>query len=108
MTTKRDLPRELIEFIAQCHWNYAKTMPEWPHEYIVRKNVDEVLFVQFVKHIREFGYGGRFYKRPITYFDYEGMTYWTMGEPIEATTIINRCLKEHTFEAREKEGRLPN
>lgn len=108
MTTEKELASKLKEFIAKCHWTYAKTMHEWPHEYIVRKKVDEALFVQLVKHIREFGYGGRFYKRPITYFDYEGMTYWTMGEPIEATTIINRCLKEHTFEAREKEGRLPN
>lgn len=101
-----DLPTGLKEFIANNRWTYAKTMPEWPHEYIVRKNVDENLFVKLVNHIRENGYMGRFYNRPITYFDQAGWTYWTMGEPIEETTVINRCLKENTFEVREREGRL--
>ena len=43
-------PRELREFIDQETWTYAKKMPEWPHEYIVRERVDEELFVQLVKH----------------------------------------------------------
>jgi len=98
---------ELREFIQSVHWTYAKTMPEWPHEYIVRERVDESLFVELVKHIREYGYEGNFYSKSITYFDQDGMTYWTMGAPIEETIIINRCRKENTFEVREKEGRLP-
>ena len=32
---------------------------------------------------------------------------WTMGEPIEVTTIINRCRKEQTYENRLKCGTLP-
>ena len=36
-----------------------------------------------------------------------GLTYWTMGAPVEETTIINRCQKENTYEVRFKEGRLP-
>mgnify|MGYP006910661458 CR=1 FL=1 len=82
-------------------------MPQWPHEYIVRDQVDQDLFVQFVKHIRQHGYHGYFYKREITYYDHDGMTYWTMGAPIEETIIINRCCKEDTYEMRLKEGRLP-
>jgi hypothetical protein len=82
-------------------------MPDWPHEYIVRDRVDETMFVDFVTHIRSHGYEGRFYKRPITYFDEGGITYWTMGEPVDETTIINRCVKENTFEARKEAGTLP-
>jgi len=82
-------------------------MPEWPHEYIVRERVDETLFVKLVKHIREHGYKGEFYNKSLTYFDYDGMTYWTMGAPIEETIIINRCRKEETYEVRHKQGRLP-
>ncbi len=94
-------------FTDQVKWTYAKTMPEWPHEYIVRSKVDETLFVDMVKHIRKYGYQGYFYKRPITYFDEDGMTYWTMGEPLEETIIINRCKKENTYEERLKKGTLP-
>jgi hypothetical protein len=104
---KKKFPEELKEFIESVNWTYAKTMPEWPHEYIVRDRVDEELFVRFVKHIRDYGYTGKFYRKSITYFDRDGMTYWTMGAPIEETIIINRCLKENTYEERLKTGRLP-
>ena len=96
-----------IEFINSVSWTYAKTMPEWPHEYIVKKNVDVELFIEIVKHIRKFGYEGMFYQKTITYFDFEGMVYWTMGAPVEETTIINRCKSENTYEARLKKGTLP-
>jgi hypothetical protein len=102
-----ELSKDLIGFIQSVQWTYAKTMPEWPHEYIVRDRVDEGHFGKLVKHIREYGYEGKFYTMSITYFDYDGMTYWTMGAPIEETIIINRCRKEETYEVRLKEGRLP-
>jgi len=82
-------------------------MPEWPHEYIVRDRDDEDHFIRLVQHIRTHGYEGKFYKMDITYFDYEGMTYWTMGAPIEETIIINRCRKEDTYEMRMVTGTLP-
>ncbi len=95
-------------FIDQVKWTYARTMPEWPHEYIVRERVDEILFVEMVQHIRKHGYEGNFYTRKITYFDEDGITYWTMGEPLDETIIINRCKKEDTYEERLKKGTLPN
>jgi hypothetical protein len=82
-------------------------MPEWPHEYIVRDRVDEGLFVRLVLHIRAHGYEGSFYAKRITYFDEDGMVYWTMGAPLEKTTIVNRCAKEHTYEYRLKHETLP-
>lgn len=100
-------PTHVRAFIDTEKWTYAKTMPEWPHEYIVRDRVDETMFVEIVKHIRTHGYEGRFYKRAITYYDEAGLTYWTMGAPVDETVIINRCKKENTFESREKAGTLP-
>lgn len=97
----------LMGFISSVKWTYAKTMPEWPHEYIVRSKVDDKLFVDSVNHIRAFGYVGSFYKMSITYFDHDGMVYWTMGAPIEETIIINRCKKENSYEERLKNGTLP-
>jgi hypothetical protein len=100
------LPLNLDEFIQSSEWTYAKTMPKWPHEYIVRGKVDERLFIQIVKYIRFHGYQGYFYKKKITYFEHDGMMYWTMGAPIDETTIINRCTKENTYEYRLKNGSL--
>jgi len=86
----------------------AKTMPKWPHEYIVRNRVDEALFVQMVQHIRAHGYEDRFYHLRNMYFDHDGMAYWTMGALISETTVINRCPKEGTYESRLKSGTLPD
>lgn len=82
-------------------------MPEWPHEYIVKDKVDQNLFVELVTHIREFGYLGLYYQTKLTYFEEDGLVYWTMGAPIEETIIINRCKKESTYELRLKNGTLP-
>ena len=101
-------PRILRDLIDTEKWTYAKTMPEWPHEYIVRERVDESMFVQIVEHIRKHGYAGHFYSREITYYDEAGITYWTMGAPIEETIIINRCPKDNTYENRLKNGTLPD
>ena len=99
---------ELKEFVNDTVWVFAKTYAStWPHHYIVRDRVDENLFIKMVHHIRRFGYEGRFYKMKITYFDEDGFVYWTMGEPVEETTIINRCIKEHPYEHRLKMGTLP-
>jgi hypothetical protein len=84
-------PPELRTFVDEQLWTFAKTMPQWPHEYIVRDRVDERLFEDLVRHIRAYGQEGRFYLKVITYYDEAGMAYWTMGAPLHETTIINRC-----------------
>jgi hypothetical protein len=102
------LSEVLREFIKFTHWTYAKTMPKWPHEYIVRERVDEQLFIDLVAHIRAYGYTGKFYKKEIVYFEEDGLIYWTMGAPIEQTTIINRCKKENSYEYRLENNSLPD
>jgi hypothetical protein len=102
-----DFSDDLRKFIASSQWTFAKTMPVWPHEYIVRGRVDEQLFLELVRHIRAHGYPGKFYEMNITYFDEAGMVYWTMGEPAEKTTIVNRCRKEDSYESRLAKGTLP-
>jgi hypothetical protein len=102
------LPPELKAFVDETSWTFAKTYATtWPHEYIVRERVDEGLFLSLVRHIREHGYEGNFYRKPITYFDEDGRVYWTMGAPIEDTTIVNRCTKEQSYEYRLEHGTLP-
>lgn len=101
-------PQDLRDFARAVTWTFAKTYAKtWPHEYIVRDRVDAALFERFVRHIREHGYEGRFYRMKITYFEEDGLTYWTMGAPLEETTVINRCPKASTYEERLKNGTLP-
>ncbi|MCK9230830.1 MAG: hypothetical protein M0Q23_08835 [Syntrophales bacterium] len=69
------MPDYLQEFVASSKWTFAKTMPEWPHEYIVRDRVDKALFEALVLHIRQYGFEGRFYQRVFTYFAEGGFLY---------------------------------
>jgi len=108
MTQTRNLPDKSKHFINNVNWIFAKTYAKtWPHEYIVRNQVDESLFITLVQYIRANGYVGKFYKMDITYFDEDGMVYWTMGDPLETTTIINRCTKEESYEYRLAHNDLP-
>ena len=101
------LPNELRNFIDTAEWTFAKTIPEWPHEYLVRNWLDRGLFEKLVFHIRQYGFEGHFYQRVFTYFAEDGLLYWTMGAPIEETTIINRCKKKCSYENRLRNGTLP-
>ena len=103
----KGFPPELKQLINNAKWTYAKTMPEWEHYYIVRDKVDEVLFVRVVEHIRYYGYQGAFYNKTYIYFEEDGLIYWTMGNPVDVTTIINRTRKENSYEERLKNGTLP-
>jgi len=63
----------------------AKTMPQWPHEYRVRKFQDpkeeQALFEQAVTFIRACG-DRRIFEptgKSAAYFDSDGRQYWTLG-----------------------------
>jgi hypothetical protein len=108
MCVASPFPENLRNFVDSTAWTFAKTYATtWPHEYIVRERVDEALFVRLVVHIRAHGYEARFYRRRITYFDEDGRVYWTMGEPMGVTTVVNRCRKDQTYEYRCANGTLP-
>lgn len=100
-------PDELRNLVRDEKWTYAKTMPQWPHEYLVRERVDEDVFEELVRHIRSNGSEGAYYQETFIYYEEHGMLYWTMGASISETTIINRCRKENSYEFRLRNGTLP-
>ena len=106
-TTRSRLPVGLRTFVDCESWTYAKTMPKWPHEYIVRDRVEQELFEQLVLHILEHGREGNFYQKTLVYFEEDGLLYWTMGSPLRETAIINRCRVEDSYENRRSAGTLP-
>jgi hypothetical protein len=84
---------QIIKFILENNWSFAKTMSDIPHWYIVKqKCTSRFLFMEFVKYIRAKGYEQAFYSKKFVYCNIGEYKYWTMGAPVEETTIINRAL----------------
>jgi hypothetical protein len=90
-------------YIGEVRWQFAKTMPRWPHEYTLRKwRPDlEQSFVAFVELIRLEGVvkpwpadapTPRYHH---TYLELDGWEYWTMGAPVDETILINRARLEN-------------
>ncbi len=87
-------------YIAKVRWQFASTMPRWPHEYTVlqwRQDL-EPEFRAFVALIRRAGVikpwprdssSPRYHH---TYLELDEWEYWTMGQPVDETTLINRAL----------------
>ncbi len=87
--------QKIKDFVERYPWTFAKTYAKFaPHEYYVKHELDEEGqkdFVEFVLYIREVGFKAKFGKRTHIYFEFEGKYYWTMGDPIDNTWILNRC-----------------
>ena len=90
---QQDLQR-VTSLLEASEWRFAKTMPENPHWYTLRKTwTDDAAFVEVVEFIRKYGYkevwppGSR---NRYTVMDIGGYHYWTMGSPIPKTILINR------------------
>jgi hypothetical protein len=87
-------------YIATVRWQFAKTMPEWPHEYTLRdwRQDLESEFFEFVTLIRREGIvkpWPRDAAAPLyhhTYLELDGWEYWSMGAPVAETILVNRAL----------------
>lgn len=87
--------KEFQEFIEKQSWTNSKSYQEWaPHEYTLRNKIvgsdDE--FEEAVRFIRANGFPAYFANKLMTYYPYKGRYYWTMGDPVEETVVLNRCV----------------
>lgn len=78
-------------FIKGAQWVFAKTMPESPHWYTLRRTNVTADFERAVMDIRTHGYLRRYKGYDYTSYDLDGWYYWTMGAPIAETILINRA-----------------
>lgn len=96
------------QFIAWHKWTFAKTYAAFcPHEYVVKDRLTEEekrIFEQIVVFIRENGFTAVYGRKgPNHYYTVDEHYYWTMGAPIEETTILNRAkLSDYTFTETER------
>lgn len=78
--------------LEQSEWIYAKTMPQCPHWYTLRKKWQApVPFEALVQYIRDHGYREKFGRNWFVRLDVNNFKYWTMGAPLPATILINRA-----------------
>lgn len=78
------------KLLSESRWIFAKTMPQNPHFYTLRKEWKDSHFVAVVELMRRYGYQEKFAGRNYTQFNVNGYKYWTMGSPIDQTILINR------------------
>lgn len=82
---------DVEEAIEANEFVFAKTMPDNPHYYVVRKNwVGKMPFNDFVLLIRKYGYNENFRGWTYRIWDVVDHKYWSMGAPLALTVIINR------------------
>ena len=78
---------EINKFINFVKWQFAKTMPEIPHEYIFTdrypKKAEEIS--AFIKQINTNGYAKTFYSKEYKYLVIDDYRYWVIEN------IINRA-----------------
>jgi hypothetical protein len=87
-------------YVAKVRWQFARTMPQWPQEYTVLqwKTELEPEFRAFVALIRSEGIvkpwprDSNTPRYHHTYLELGEWEYWTMGEPVDETTLVNRAL----------------
>ena len=84
----------ITEYFQKQSWTFARTYADRaPHEYIMRGKATgtDQEFVDAVIYIRENGIPMHFWGQEYIYLYLDGKLYWTMGEPVEETIILNRC-----------------
>jgi hypothetical protein len=102
-------PDDVRHFVEATSWRFAKTYAAtWPHEYVVRDAENAAMILALAHHIFERGIEGRFFSQIRKYHHEGGKVYWSMDPTPEATTLVNRCDEDQTYDARLAAGTLPH
>jgi SAM-dependent methyltransferase len=91
---KFNLPGIDTQPIWDGHYTFARTMPHFPHAYLLKQKIpvsQHPLFDKVVRFIRSNGYKQIHAGREYIYFNHNHHQYWTMGAPVEETILINRA-----------------
>ena len=98
-------PASIGAVINSLSFRFARTMPEIPHEYVVRSPDNEAAYVALFTAIMEHGvyerWAGR-YKRYLHPGD--GWKYWAMTTELRESRVINRMKIEDDLERLRREG----
>jgi hypothetical protein len=87
---------EFVMAAQSFTWTFAKTMPQCPHEYIVRgKTADDETYFAMFRAIEARGVWREWNKVPRQYLHpRDGYYYWKMTDDMPESIIINRAKEE--------------
>jgi integrase len=89
------VPMSRMEKFPTLTFRFARTMPDIPHEYVVRSPENEAEYVQLFHTIEQNGvwemFGGRRYQY---WYPGDGFRYWRMHKLLAKSTVINRAKVE--------------
>ena len=95
---------------VESKWHFAKSVPNWPHFYIVEKELpDQSDFKAARTFVSESGRVGKFFNMDVNYFDTDGWTYWAspLAKLPDSQYMLNRCKTEYSYETLARSGDLP-
>lgn len=88
MTTEETA--EILATIARLTFQFAKTMPESPHEYTTRKPENEVDYARLYQAVKDHGRWEKWGKNRYRYlYPGDGWRYWLLGP--KYSFLINRA-----------------
>lgn len=88
-----DTLQEVGATLERHRWIFAKTMPDNPHWYTLRKKwARDDEFVACAQAIRAYGYEEKYEGKRYAMLNVNQYKYWTMGAPLDSTLLINRKL----------------
>jgi hypothetical protein len=88
---------DIVRSIAACSFSSSAF-------WLRNQSVDQM---RCISQPRERMISSRSRSRSRAHFAEDGLLYWTMGAPLDQTTIINRCEQQDSYENRLKNGTLP-
>lgn len=88
-------------FLYAHRWTFAKTMASNPHWYTVRGDWlhGPAHWEAVVQYIRDHGRKMRFGRSDYIVWDLNGYRYWSMGDHLDRTLVINRAANVGEYEA---------
>jgi len=101
---------EFLNYVSQVNWRFCKSMPNWPHFYIVEKELpNQVVYQAARAFVKDSGKVGKFFDMDVHYFDVNGWTYWAspLAKKTEDQYMLNRCKTEYSYDSLAKSGSLP-
>jgi hypothetical protein len=101
------MPKSIRAVIESLSFRVARTMPEIPHEYIVRSPDTAVAYVALFSAIMEHGVYERWAGRQQRYlYPGDGWKYWAMTTELRESRVINRMKIEDDVERSRRGGQI--
>jgi hypothetical protein len=102
-------PKAVISPLAPLAFREAQTMPECPHEYVVRTPENEAAYVAIFNLIVEQGVHERWGRRKYQYwYPGDGWKYWCMTSDIRQSRVLNRARADTPIAGAEEESEDTN